>query len=245
MARTVIFIFAAWTRPSTPRSSGPLKTTGLSNSGGWAVTVPCSSASSIARSKAKALGKLTFCNASRLSFLASSTPRLVSPMVPLTVSSTMSFGALSCSSADADMVQTAAMRAMRRDRMGLRLGGLACGRHPRLRRPLGQGIERLRRVRGLAVQARPNRPLRQEHDHGKGDEIDYHPLLEFGLRRPHQVSGDVARIIVNRGLGAVGVLDRAVEQRRRHGDLMAREGDVVLHAGGELEPGGCRPIAGE
>jgi hypothetical protein len=52
------------------------------------------------RSKAKAFGKSIFFAASSVSLFGSSGPRLDSPMVPLTVSSTISFGA-DCSSADA------------------------------------------------------------------------------------------------------------------------------------------------
>lgn len=101
------------------------------------------------------------------------------------------------------------------------------------------------------MQPCPHRALGEIHDHHEDEEEDHHPraqlvaFLELGLGRPHQISRDVTRVIVERRLGPVGIADHVIAQRRRHGDLMPREGGIVVHALRHLETGRRRMIAGE
>ena len=63
------------------------------------------------------------------------------------------------------------------------------------------------------------------------------------LGRPHQERRDVLGILVERLRRAVGIVDEAVGERRRHADRMAGEIDVVLHARRHRHVGGLRRVA--
>src|SRR5690606_37418522 len=91
---------------------------------------------------------------------------------------------------------------------------------PRLRAAATRRAGRL----GVA-EPRPDPPLAEVQQDRQNDQVDHdleaEPVarLELRHRRPREERGDVAGHSLDRRLGAVGVFDLALVERRRHGDL--------------------------
>jgi len=80
----------------------------------------------------------------------------------------------------------------------------------------------------LALQRVQHSGQHQQEQH----HLDAEALARFHGRfgGPGEEGDDVADFLVQRRLGAVGIIHRLVVQRRRHGDLVAGEIGVVVHA---------------